>query len=41
MSKHVMNKEGINNYIINFTLTKQQKKPSISLHKSDLDGFIV
>ncbi|CRI13977.1 conserved hypothetical protein [Staphylococcus aureus] len=41
MSKHVMNREGINNYIINFTLTKQQKKPSISLHKSDLDGFIV
>lgn len=41
LSKHVMNKEAKNNYIINFTLTKQQKKPSISLHKSDLDGFVV
>ncbi len=41
LSKHVMNKEGKNNYIISFTLPKQQKKPSISLHKSDLDGFVV
>lgn len=41
LSKHVMNKEAKNNYIINFTLTKQQKKPSRSLHKSDLDGFVV